>query len=239
MINRDLDKVTGLLHLKEEPNIFGITPVMLAQFLGRKEILSLLGGGSSPSFSVEELERRFNFSYLPHLEFDSIDTVEAICERTEKTLKDKTTRAMNHWTQSLHERSYRTTELDCIALGYVNPLVGHGIFAKKHLPKLTLIGEYTGEVRKRSKRGDRFNDYIFAFSSGPKNTPYIIDARHKGNLTRFINHSEQPNCISRWMVIDGITRIIFYTKDIVQKGEQLTYDYGRFYWRSRIFPQVL
>ena len=238
------------MHLKHVPNELGITPVMLARFLARHELIPLLGGTPEPtlaiyqkkellSLSQEELENRFNFTYLSHLEFDSLHTMELTCERTEKVLQDKTARAMNHWTQSLHERTYRNASLDCIALGYVNPLVGHGIFAKKNLAKLTLIGEYTGEVRKRSKRGDRFNDYIFSFSSGPKTSPYIIDARHKGNLTRFINHSEQPNCISRWMVIDGVTRIIFYTKEMVSKGEQLTYDYGRYYWRSRIFPQVL
>lgn len=242
VIDGDIDKARHYLHLKNVPTPLGLTPLMLARFLARKEHILLLGASELPLFfpdQKEELENRFNFTYLPHLEFDSIHTLETICDRTEKVLKDKTTRAMNHWTKSLHERTYRNSPLDFVTLKYVNPLVGYGIFAKKPLAKLTLVGEYTGEVRKRSKKGDRFNDYIFSFSSGPKTSPYIIDARHKGNLTRFINHSEEPNCISRWMVIDGITRIIFYTKEALNQGEQLTYDYGKFYWRSRIFPQVL
>lgn len=82
------------------------------------------------------------------------------------------------------------------------------------------------------------------------NRDMVIDATYKGNKSRFINHSCQPNTeMQKWFValldsfladdymymclipiyfcrrIDGETRIgIFATRDI-KKGEDLTYDY--------------
>ncbi|OAY64942.1 Histone-lysine N-methyltransferase ASHH3, partial [Ananas comosus] len=53
----------------------------------------------------------------------------------------------------------------------------------------------------------------------------VIDATNKGNKSRFINHSCEPNTeMQKWRVC-GETRVgIFALRDI-QRGEEVTYDY--------------
>jgi SET domain-containing protein len=119
----------------------------------------------------------------------------------------------------------------------VNPLVGFGVFATQSIPYLTYIGEYAGELRARKRKTDRSNNYIFGYMVGFFGTPWIIDASKKGNFTRFINHSFHPNVNSRGVIVDGLYHIIFFANRRIEKGEQLTYDYGPTYWNKRSYPQ--
>lgn len=53
----------------------------------------------------------------------------------------------------------------------------------------------------------------------------IIDSRFKGNYTRFINHSCNPNCVAeKWNVCGYIRVGIFAIRDI-NIDEEITYDY--------------
>jgi SET domain-containing protein len=67
----------------------------------------------------------------------------------------------------------------------------------------------------------------------------VIDAEEKGNFTRFINHSDEPNLTSRWIVVDGIYHVILFANQLIPKGTQLTYDYGPNYWSQRPGPLCL
>lgn len=53
----------------------------------------------------------------------------------------------------------------------------------------------------------------------------VIDATQMGNLARFINHSCQPNCYAKIVVVDGEKRIVIYSKLAINKGDEITYDY--------------
>lgn len=53
----------------------------------------------------------------------------------------------------------------------------------------------------------------------------VIDATQMGNLARFINHSCQPNCYAKIVVVDGEKRIVIYSKLAISKGDEITYDY--------------
>jgi SET domain-containing protein len=53
----------------------------------------------------------------------------------------------------------------------------------------------------------------------------VIDATTKGNQARFINHSCDPNCASKVMVIQGQKHIVIFAQRFIHKGEELTYDY--------------
>ena len=53
----------------------------------------------------------------------------------------------------------------------------------------------------------------------------IIDARHKGNNSRYINHSCDPNCETQKWYINGILRIGFFTLREIKGHEELTFDY--------------
>lgn len=109
--------------------------------------------------------------------------------------------------------------------------MGFGCKATGDILDGSLIIEYIGEVindeemetRMRNQREFTPNDhdfYIMQLDNG-----LYVDGKHKGNDSRFINHSCDPNCeLERW-VVNGKMRIgIFAIRDIV-KGEPLSYDY--------------
>nr|CAB3453092.1 unnamed protein product [Digitaria exilis] len=84
-----------------------------------------------------------------------------------------------------------------------------------------VIDDKTCEKRlwqmKRLDRGNKF--YLCEVSSN-----MVVDATYKGNMSRFINHSCEPDTEMQKWTIDGETRVgIFALRDI-KKGEELTYD---------------
>jgi len=109
--------------------------------------------------------------------------------------------------------------------------MGFGCKATADILDGSLIIEYIGEVindeemetRMKNQREFTPNDhdfYIMQLDNG-----LYVDGKHKGNDSRFINHSCDPNCeLERW-VVNGKMRIgIFAIRDII-KGEPLSYDY--------------
>jgi len=53
----------------------------------------------------------------------------------------------------------------------------------------------------------------------------MIDASQKGCLSRFINHSCNPNCETQKWIVKGFLKIGIFTKRLIKKGEELTFDY--------------
>ena len=143
----------------------------------------------------------------------------------------------NRWVCSLYGNNIRRQEESVYYLEKINPLVGYGVFAGENIQSLSYIGEYAGELRARRGRKDKKNDYIFGYMVGTFGTPWIIDAKNKGNFTRFLNHSFDPNVSSRGVVVDGVYHVIFFANRSIAKGEQMTYDYGPTYWNNRPYPQ--
>lgn len=74
-------------------------------------------------------------------------------------------------------------------------VAGWGLYNKHALKKGDYIHEYIGELiphNEAERRGEiydhRNQTYIFDMS-----TDYAVDALKKGNKTRYINHSDDPN----------------------------------------------
>lgn len=190
------------------------------------------------SILENEIEEKFSISYLNHLEFSDSSILEKVIKRCKRKLSWKKHAKVNFWNCSLFEKSLLEKQSVPIEIKKVNPIVGYGVFAKETIPYLSFVGEYTGIIRKRHRKRDSLNDYVFGYVIGPHNTPWVIDAEKKGNFTRFINHSFTPNLTSRWLISDGIAHIILFANKRIPAGEQLTYDYGPYYWRKRAFPQT-
>ncbi|XP_072963025.1 histone-lysine N-methyltransferase ASHH3 isoform X3 [Typha angustifolia] len=106
---------------------------------------------------------------------------------------------------------------------------GSGLVADENIRRGDFVIEYVGEVIDdktceerlwKMKHCGETNFYLCEI-----NRDMVIDATYKGNKSRYINHSCQPNTEMQKWTIDGETRIgIFATRDIT-KGEELTYDY--------------
>jgi hypothetical protein len=59
---------------------------------------------------------------------------------------------------------------------------------------------------------------------------YVFDAKHYGNLARFLNHSCDSNCFIATVVIPThdlhVHRVAIFTHTTVAPMTELTYDYG-------------
>jgi hypothetical protein len=108
---------------------------------------------------------------------------------------------------------------------------GFGLRAVSDIADGALVIEYIGEVIDEANMIERMTDqrkfspndhdfYIMELDSG-----FYVDGKIKGNYSRYINHSCDPNCeLQRW-IVQGTMRIgIFAIKDI-KAGEALSYDY--------------
>ncbi|CAL5020957.1 unnamed protein product [Urochloa decumbens] len=106
---------------------------------------------------------------------------------------------------------------------------GRGVIALEPLEKGDFVIEYVGEViddatyEKRiwdlRKRGEK-NFYMCEISKD-----FTIDVTLKGNQSRFLNHSCEPNCeLENWQV-DGETRVGVFASRSIKAAEPLTYDF--------------
>ena len=108
---------------------------------------------------------------------------------------------------------------------------GHGLFAKEDLVKGQFIREYFGEIvtskelqRRLDSDKDKKHLYVMQLKSGT-----FIDARYKGSIGRFINHSCEPNCnVDIWSA-NGRLRVGIFTTDDIPAGTELSFDY---HWKA-------
>uniref|UniRef100_A0A1A8ABR2 [histone H3]-lysine(36) N-trimethyltransferase n=1 Tax=Nothobranchius furzeri TaxID=105023 RepID=A0A1A8ABR2_NOTFU len=106
---------------------------------------------------------------------------------------------------------------------------GWGLRAAKDLPPNTFVLEYCGEVLDHKEFKTRVKEYarnknIHYYFMALKNNE-IIDATLKGNCSRFMNHSCEPNCETQKWTVNGQLRVGFFTTKTVTAGNELTFDY--------------
>ena len=104
---------------------------------------------------------------------------------------------------------------------------GKGLIVKEDTKKGELISEYVGRAVNKHFLNRLFRRYanerklyIMALD-----TNIYLDARKKGGLARYINHSCEPNCVvERWKVRGILRAAIVAIKDI-PAGTELSFDY--------------
>lgn len=126
-----------------------------------------------------------------------------------------------------NRRFQRHENADCTILKTEKK--GYGLFAQSFIPAGVFIMEYVGEVLNSKQFEKRANDY-----SKQMNAHYyfmalrndcIIDATKKGNVSRFINHSCEPNAETQKWTVNGELRIGFFSSKPIMPDEEITFDY--------------
>ena len=109
---------------------------------------------------------------------------------------------------------------------------GNGVFAIAPIEKGERVVEYKGKRRTHEEvdeddTGDVDSGHTFLFTL---NDDYVIDANHKGNKARWINHSCDPNCEALIEEDEGgdsrKDRVFIEAIRDIRPGEELSYNYG-------------
>uniref|UniRef100_A0A0N4Z9Q4 Histone-lysine N-methyltransferase n=1 Tax=Parastrongyloides trichosuri TaxID=131310 RepID=A0A0N4Z9Q4_PARTI len=109
---------------------------------------------------------------------------------------------------------------------------GWGLRAKADIAKGDFIMEYCGEVlnsKQEARRARRYakikqNHHYFMHLSAST----TIDAYYKGNISRCMNHSCNPNAQTEKWRVKGVPRVGFFAMKNIKKGEEICFNYHFF-----------
>ncbi|RXM29885.1 Histone-lysine N-methyltransferase NSD2 [Acipenser ruthenus] len=107
---------------------------------------------------------------------------------------------------------------------------GWGLVAKRDIKKGEFVNEYVGELideeecRARIRYAQEHDISHFYMLTIDKDR--IIDAGLKGNYSRFMNHSCQPNCETQKWTVNGDTRVGLFAGCDIPAGTELTFNYN-------------
>lgn len=112
---------------------------------------------------------------------------------------------------------------------FVNKEIGYGLYTKNLIECGEFVMEYVGEVidaeeqerrEKKYKNQKKQHRYFIDYFNG-----IVIDSCIYGNLSRFINHSCEPNVESQQWTVNGKIRIGIFAIKTINKGEELSMKY--------------
>ncbi|XP_075526726.1 histone-lysine N-methyltransferase G9a [Dermacentor variabilis] len=111
---------------------------------------------------------------------------------------------------------------------------GWGVRTLQDIPQGAFVCEYIGEMLSDSEADKREDDsYLFDLENRDGET-YCLDARHYGNVSRFVNHLCEPNLVPVRVFVDHqdlrFPRMAFFSSRPIARNEELGFDYGEKFW---------
>ncbi len=203
--------------------------------LKEKGAVPLFPGGEL--LNLEELQSRLHFVYLSHNAFESEAQQQEIRRRGRKKWESG---AVSEEAQALGRRwqdQMSAAYIPAVSVRWLGDSLGHGLFCEEMLEEGSYVGEYTGRIRVNNRRYfEPLNNYCYEYPvPDDLGRSHVIDAT-EGNLTRFINHSFEPNLRPVHVFYEGFYHLIFLALKRIEKGTQLCYNYGKNYWYIRGEP---
>ncbi|XP_029459790.1 histone-lysine N-methyltransferase NSD3 isoform X1 [Rhinatrema bivittatum] len=126
--------------------------------------------------------------------------------------------------QCFTQRLYPETEM------FKTERRGWGLRTTRNIRKGEFVNEYVGELIdeeecrlriKRAHENDVTNFYMLTVTKDR-----IIDAGPKGNFSRFMNHSCNPNCETQKWTVNGDIRVGLFALCDIPQGTELTFNYN-------------
>ncbi|XP_071490275.1 histone-lysine N-methyltransferase SETMAR-like [Diadema antillarum] len=113
---------------------------------------------------------------------------------------------------------------------------GWGLRTLETIPKDSFVCEYAGEVLTTEEARERVGamqagdmNFVFVLNEtfgGGQASRTCIDARYKGNIARFINHSCEPNLyLVAVRIHNEIPHVAMFALREISPGQELTYHY--------------
>lgn len=225
----------------------GFSALDLACFFDHQEVQKILGAPELPlikfqrqgSSQLEELTPQqlgdeLLFEYLPYMDFEDYNTLQDVHEGCDYANNNGFMHVERIWLGHTYDEDLEANRHADVSVRWINEELGHGLFAEQALKRFDYVGYYTGRIIYRPRIYPVTQPYAFRYPIGelyPKK--FLIDATMKGNLMRFLNHSDTPNLTSMAVLHKGIMYMIFFSIRDIKKGEQLCFDYGSHYWKGR------
>ena len=157
------------------------------------------------------------------------------CERCRKKQVSKkgcrNTRIQNNDGEYLKEKKNYKTKIQILSGPRIvvaeSNISGWGAFLFENVKKNDFICEYVGEIITQSEVSRRSvvsnaRGASYFFDLNPDQT---IDASRRGNQARFVNHSNQPNCVIKKIMSNGTPKIVIIAKEKMVKGTELFINY--------------
>ncbi|KAI8814874.1 hypothetical protein BJ742DRAFT_864834 [Cladochytrium replicatum] len=184
-------------------------------------------------FTHDDFESYFGLSVLHTVQVDPLIAAYVEQHDTSKDEKEDSPDDQNlaqHWAHIFdrglpHDKRFY--------IKYVGPEKGYGLFAAVNVTPKSVVALYSGLITNNS-----VSDYQWEYPSkvlGPdgEDLNLGIDSRYVGNWARFVNHSDDPNCDSVYVLYKSLWHVVYLSTRTIRKGEEVTVSYGNAYWESR------
>lgn len=217
-------------HLDEisKEDEFGLSLFNVAYHLDQKKCLTFFGFHPT----INPLIELQDFTWSDHLIFKNPKVFQKIVLRCQKAKSSGWIESGKIFKGTYYKEEIKTQKIPAISIRWIDERLGYGVFAEQDIPRFSFLGEYVGLVRRKSFYSFKKNLYLMRYPTLFINErEYVIDASKAGNHTRFINHSYNPNLEIESVFFSPFTRMIFFANKKILKGEQLTFDYGKKYWK--------
>ena len=228
-------------------NYWGHTPYQLAKFLGYENCMQILYPGAPITINVENrydgcaeeysrghFQTIMGIEYTSYLQFKSEKFLNKVLKWCFKNIQQYFISEEERWRSAYYAKEVESGYTIDMSIKWINKNVGYGVISNIDISEGTYIGEYVGELITQRSTYFTSNNYLWEYAIPYiKKTPYLINAKYKGNYTRYINHSDSPNLKPIYIYNEGLLHICFVTIKDIHAGQQLLYDYGPKYWKNR------